>query len=101
MALKDFPDSIAVITGGASGIGLATAKALYAAGAHVVLAAGKRPPSSHVVGTTAGLQEFTPIEVPMNRRRNVHFSVPVWLPTVFRAMALVKACVPLSPMTKV
>ena len=38
MALKNFPDSVAVITGGASGIGLATARALYAAGANIVLA---------------------------------------------------------------
>src|SRR5690242_3502502 len=38
MVLKNYPDSVAIITGGASGIGLATAKALYAAGAHVVLA---------------------------------------------------------------
>jgi NAD(P)-dependent dehydrogenase (short-subunit alcohol dehydrogenase family) len=38
MALKDFTDAVAVITGGASGIGLATARALYAKGAHIVLA---------------------------------------------------------------
>lgn len=38
MALKDFSGAVAVITGGASGIGLATARALYAQGAHVVLA---------------------------------------------------------------
>lgn len=38
MALKDFNGAVAVITGGASGIGLATARALYAQGAHVVLA---------------------------------------------------------------
>ena len=38
MALQDFNGAVAVITGGASGIGLATAKALYAQGAHVVLA---------------------------------------------------------------
>lgn len=38
MALKDFSGAVAVITGGASGIGLATAKALYAKGASVVLA---------------------------------------------------------------
>ncbi len=38
MALKNFTGAVAVITGGASGIGLATAKALYAQGAHVVLA---------------------------------------------------------------
>ena len=38
MALKSFADAVAVITGGASGIGLATARALYAQGAHVVLA---------------------------------------------------------------
>jgi len=38
MALKDFNGAVAVITGGASGIGLATACTLYAQGAHVVLA---------------------------------------------------------------
>ncbi len=38
MALKDFAGTVAVITGGASGIGLATAHALSLKGAHVVLA---------------------------------------------------------------
>ncbi len=38
MTLKHFAGSVAVVTGGASGIGLATARALYAKGAHVVLA---------------------------------------------------------------
>src|SRR5579863_5123810 len=38
MALTNFADSVAVITGGASGIGLATAKALRAKGAHLALA---------------------------------------------------------------
>src|SRR5438034_7349782 len=38
MALKNFEGAVAVITGGASGIGLATAQALHARGAHVVLA---------------------------------------------------------------
>src|SRR5947207_6901305 len=38
MALKNFEGAAAVITGGASGIGLATAQALHAKGAHVVLA---------------------------------------------------------------
>src|SRR5204863_9876176 len=38
MALNNFSGAVAVITGGASGIGLATAKALYAAGAHIILA---------------------------------------------------------------
>ncbi len=38
MALKSFHGAVAVITGGASGIGLATAKALRGRGAHVVLA---------------------------------------------------------------
>jgi NAD(P)-dependent dehydrogenase (short-subunit alcohol dehydrogenase family) len=38
MALTKFAEAVAVITGGASGIGLATAQALYARGAHVVLA---------------------------------------------------------------
>ncbi len=38
MALNKYSGAVAVITGGASGIGLATARALYTAGAHVVLA---------------------------------------------------------------
>lgn len=38
MALIDFSGTTAIITGGASGIGLATAQALYAEGANVVLA---------------------------------------------------------------
>src|SRR5947209_18256294 len=38
MALKSFHGAVAVITGGASGIGLATAKALRGRGTHVVLA---------------------------------------------------------------
>ena len=38
MALTNFTGAVAVITGAASGIGLATAHALYAGGAHVVLA---------------------------------------------------------------
>ncbi|HLX55728.1 MAG TPA: SDR family oxidoreductase [Ktedonobacteraceae bacterium] len=38
MALTNFAGSVAVITGGASGIGLATGSALRARGAHIVLA---------------------------------------------------------------
>ena len=38
MALTNFAGAVAVITGGASGIGLATAQALHARGTHVVLA---------------------------------------------------------------
>ncbi|HEU5349526.1 MAG TPA: SDR family oxidoreductase [Ktedonobacterales bacterium] len=38
MAIENFGGAVAVVTGGASGIGLATARALYAQGAHVVLA---------------------------------------------------------------
>jgi NAD(P)-dependent dehydrogenase (short-subunit alcohol dehydrogenase family) len=38
MALKNFKEAVVVITGGASGIGLATAQVLSLAGAHVVLA---------------------------------------------------------------
>src|SRR6266478_4426568 len=38
MALTNFEGTVAVITGGASGIGFATAKALRTRGAHVVLA---------------------------------------------------------------
>lgn len=38
MSLTNFVGAVAVVTGGASGIGLATAHALHARGAHVVLA---------------------------------------------------------------
>ena len=38
MAIEDFHGAVAVVTGGASGIGLATAQALHARGAHVALA---------------------------------------------------------------
>jgi len=38
VALKNFQDAVAVITGGASGIGLATARLLASEGAHLVLA---------------------------------------------------------------
>ena len=38
MALTSFDGIVAVITGGASGIGLATATALHSRGAHIVLA---------------------------------------------------------------
>ena len=38
MALTNFTDVVAVITGSASGIGLATARALHSKGAHIVLA---------------------------------------------------------------
>lgn len=38
MALKNFDGAVVVITGGASGIGLASAKACYERGAHIVLA---------------------------------------------------------------
>jgi NAD(P)-dependent dehydrogenase (short-subunit alcohol dehydrogenase family) len=38
MALKNFTGAVAVITGGASGIGLATARTLHSRGAHIVLA---------------------------------------------------------------
>jgi 3-dehydrosphinganine reductase len=38
MALTNFEGAVAVITGGASGIGLATARALHTRGAHMVLA---------------------------------------------------------------
>ncbi len=38
MTIEDFTGTVAVVTGGASGIGLATARALYAQGAHVALA---------------------------------------------------------------
>lgn len=38
MTLKNFDGAVAIITGGASGIGLATTQACYTRGAHVVLA---------------------------------------------------------------
>ncbi len=38
MPLTNFAGTVAVITGGASGTGLATARALHSRGAHIVLA---------------------------------------------------------------
>ena len=38
MVFTSFADIVAVITGGASGIGLATARSLHSKGAHIVLA---------------------------------------------------------------
>lgn len=38
MTVQNFEGAVAVITGGASGIGLATAQACYARGAHIILA---------------------------------------------------------------
>lgn len=53
--MNDFHDKVAVITGGASGIGLATAKALAAKGAKLVLAdIEQRPLDAAIAGFTAG-----------------------------------------------
>jgi NAD(P)-dependent dehydrogenase (short-subunit alcohol dehydrogenase family) len=70
MALKHFNGAVAVITGGASGIGLATAQALYQEGAHVVLAdineqglqqAGQQVRAGNI--TSAGQVIVTPVDV--------------------------------------
>jgi NAD(P)-dependent dehydrogenase (short-subunit alcohol dehydrogenase family) len=56
MAIEDFNGTVAVVTGGASGIGLATAQALHAQGAHLVLAdvneAGLQAAAEQVRGET-------------------------------------------------
>jgi NAD(P)-dependent dehydrogenase (short-subunit alcohol dehydrogenase family) len=65
MAIEDFNGAVAVVTGGASGIGLATARALHAQGAHVALAdineAGLEAAADQVrqVAANASLQVIT------------------------------------------
>ena len=86
MALKDFNGAVAVITGGASGIGLATARALYAQGAHIVLAdinsegltraieqVRQSAPSatSKVLGVPTDVTQVSQVEALMQQAHNV------------------------------
>ncbi len=86
MALKDFNGAVAVITGGASGIGLATARALYAQGAHLVLAdinsegltkaieqVRQHVPNatSKVLGVPTDVTQVTQVEALMQQAHNV------------------------------
>ncbi len=86
MALQDFNGAVAVVTGGASGIGLATARALYAQGAHLVLAdinstglsqaiEGVRQHSPNATGKVLGVPtdvtQATQVEALMQQAHNV------------------------------
>ncbi len=86
MALKDFNGAVAVVTGGASGIGLATARALYAQGAHIVLAdinseglaqaveqVRQHAPSAtgKVLGVPTDVTQVTQVEALMQQAHNV------------------------------
>jgi len=60
----DITDGVAVITGGASGLGLATARALAGAGASVALIDLPRSDGEAVAGSFGGRAVFTPADVP-------------------------------------
>src|SRR4030088_1703074 len=57
------PGSVALITGGASGLGLATARRLTAAGAHVVLLDLPSAPGEQVAAELAPHASFAPGDV--------------------------------------
>ena len=59
----DITDSVAVITGGASGLGLATARRLTAAGAQVVLVDLPSSAGEQVAGELGGAAHFAPADV--------------------------------------
>ena len=63
MAVTDFAGAVAVITGGASGIGLATARTLHNRGAHVALAdinrQGLQAAEQQMRQSNAGISEAT------------------------------------------
>ncbi len=50
--MRDFEDRKAIVLGGTSGIGAATAEALAAAGVEVIVASRREPAPSHDTGTT-------------------------------------------------
>ena len=59
----DIPNSVAVVTGGASGLGLATAKRLARAGAHVAILDLPSAPGAEAVAAIGSRAVFAPADV--------------------------------------